>query len=56
MNIKINLFNDRNIVCRNPLRLNNLTLSHPKDDSPEIINNFLINDSIDTESTHKKHL
>ncbi|MGL4763134.1 MAG: hypothetical protein ACRC6T_06135 [Sarcina sp.] len=56
MNIKINLFNDRNIACRNPLKLDKITLSYPKDDTLEIINNFLINDSIDIKSTQKKHL
>lgn len=56
MNIKIKFFNDRNIAYSNPLRTKlNYPISHPKDDDSEIINNFLINDSIDTQFTHKKH-
>ncbi|WP_297519741.1 hypothetical protein [uncultured Clostridium sp.] len=54
MNIKINFFNEKNIACINPLRHQTRLISHPKDDDLEIINNFLINESIDTKSTQEK--
>lgn len=56
MNIKINFFNNQNISYQNPLRKKTpITISHPKNVDFEILENFLINNSLESKITQKKH-
>ena len=56
MNIKINFFNNKNGTYQNPLR-KKLTsiISHPENHDFDILENFLINDSLNSKITQKKH-
>lgn len=56
MNTKIDFFNNKNITYQNPLRKKSSSpISHPENDDFEILENFLINNSLDSKTTQKKH-
>ena len=56
MNTKFDFFKNKQVSYQNPLRKNsNSPISHPKDDDFEILENYLINNSLDSKITQKKH-
>lgn len=56
MNSKFDYFKNKQTSYQNPLRkISNSLLSHPKDDDYDILENYIINNTLDSKSTQKKH-
>ena len=56
MDSKFDYFKNKQTSYQNPLRKNsNSPLSHPKDDDYDILENYIINNSLESKNTQEKH-